>query len=136
MNEITGERHMPRTALSRLGLPLAMLVVQVASADAAALPARIGACSVTTVKQVESRLEGMPDSGSAIAYDNGGYQVSYDMIAAIQASRGGDEVKLCLTYIPHPCPPGDIRGRVYRATNLRTGGHWSAPDAEHACGGA
>jgi hypothetical protein len=127
---------MSRKPFSMVGALVAVLVCHSASAGAAALPARVGACSVTTVKQIESRLEGMPNSGSAISYDNGGYQVSYDMIAAIQASRPGDAVKLCLTYIPHPCPPGDVRGRVYRATNLRSGGHWSAPDAEHACGGA
>ncbi len=59
-------------------------------AKIAALPASVGQCSVTTVKQIESRLEGMPDSGSAISYVNGGYQVSYDIIPAIQASRPGE----------------------------------------------
>jgi hypothetical protein len=117
-------------------LALAMVALGAAFASAAPLPSRVGACSVTTVKRIESRLEGMPNSGSAIVYDNGGYQVSYDTIPAMKAPRPGDAVKLCLTYIPHPCPPGDVRGRVYRATNLRTGEHWSAADAEHGCGGA
>ena len=105
-------------------------------AGADPLPAKVGQCSVTAVKRIESRLEGMPTSGSAISYVNGGYQVSYDMIPAIQASRRGNSVRLCLVSIPRKCPPGDSRGRIYRATNLRTGGTWTAPDSEHSCGGA
>lgn len=119
-----------------LGCAVSALVFGTPPADAAPLPQRVGACSVTTVKQVETRLEGMPGSGSAISYVNGGYQVSYDTVPAIEASRPGDTVRLCLVSIPKNCPPGDARGRIYRATNLRTHGSWSAADAEHACGGA
>jgi len=43
---------------------------------------------------------------------------------------------LCLVSIPAGCPRGDVRGRIYRATNLRTGETWQAPDSEHSCGGA
>jgi hypothetical protein len=78
----------------------------------------------------------MPSSGSAISYVNGGYQVSYDIVRGIQASRPGDRVRLCLISVPKNCPPGDARGRVYRATNLRSGASWTAPDSEHSCGGA
>lgn len=106
------------------------------AASAAPLPTRVGACAATTVKTVEYRLEGMPSSGSAISYRNGGYQVSYDKIPAMAASRRGDPVRLCLVSVPQKCPKGDTRGRVYRATNLRTGRTWTAPDAEHSCGGA
>lgn len=113
-----------------------LTTIAAVAAHAAPLPGRLGACSTTAIKQVETRLEGMPASGSAVRYANGGYQVSYDTIAAITASRPGDPVRLCLTYIPKPCPPGDARGRIYRATNLRTGASWSAADSEHACGGA
>ncbi len=121
---------------SAVGIAALMLAFGMTAADAAALPTRVGQCSVTTVKQIASRLEGMPGSGSAISYANGGYQVSYDTIPAIKASRSGDSVKLCLVSIPRHCPPGDARGRVYRANNLRSGGSWTAPDAEHGCGGA
>jgi hypothetical protein len=114
----------------------AMVVSEAMTANAAALPTHVGACSVTTVKQIETRLEGMPGSGSAISYDNGGYQVSYDTIPAIQASRAGDSIRLCLVSIPKHCPPDDARGRIYRAINLRSGGTWTAADAEHSCGGA
>ena len=119
-----------------IAVAVATFTLGVPAASAAPLPTRLGQCSVTRVKQVETRLEGMPNSGSAITYENGGYQVSYDMIPAIEASRPGDPVRVCLVSIPEHCPPGDARGRVYRATNLRSKGTWKAPDAEHSCGGA
>jgi hypothetical protein len=103
---------------------------------AAPLPKRVGQCSETTVKSVDYRLEGAPDSGSAISYVNGGYQVSYDTIPAIRRSRRGDRVRLCLIELPTDCPKGDDRGKIYRATNLRTGQSWEAPDSQHSCGGA
>ncbi|HEX3917740.1 MAG TPA: lysozyme inhibitor LprI family protein [Caulobacteraceae bacterium] len=102
----------------------------------AALPRQVGHCSLTSIKVVETRLEDTPGSGSAIGEVNGGYQVSYDTIPAMDASRRGDPVLECLISIPHPCPPGDTRGRVYAVGNLRTLQAWSQPDAEHMCGGA
>lgn len=125
-----------RVLPAAIGLAVSIVASGTLPAGAAPLPTRVGACSLTTVKQVEFRLEGMPGSGSAIVYENGGYQVSYDTIAAIEASRPGDPVRLCLVSIPKNCPPGDARGRVYRGTNLRTKGSWTAADAEHSCGGA
>jgi uncharacterized protein len=107
-----------------------------------ALPARVGDCALTAVKQVGTRLEDgqtgqqIPGSGSAVAEADGGYQVSYDTIPAIEASRPGDPVLVCLISIPRGCPPGDDRGRNYAVGNLRTLGAWQAPDAEHMCGGA
>jgi hypothetical protein len=77
-----------------------------------------------------------PGSGSAIVFANGGYQVSYEQEAAVDRSRPGDPVRICLVSIPKDCPPGDDRGRVYKTTNLRTHGSWTLPDAEHMCGGA
>jgi hypothetical protein len=78
----------------------------------------------------------IPNSGSAINYTDGGYQVSYDNEPGIENSNIGDKVRLCLTYIPTDCPPGDNRGKIYKVTNLRTGTTWELPDAEHLCGGA
>ena len=100
------------------------------------LPTQEGACALTTIRQVGSRLEGMPDSGSAVAETDGGYQVSYDVIPAITASQRGDPTLLCLISIPRHCPRGDTRGRIYSAANLRTLGAWSEADAEHSCVGA
>ncbi|MGO4872137.1 MAG: hypothetical protein ACLPGW_16275 [Roseiarcus sp.] len=105
------------------------------------LPKHVGDCATTKVQKVETRLvdgSGQPvkGSGSAVDFANGGYQVSYDTVPEVEASRRGDEVKICLVSIPHPCPPGDKRGRVYKTTNLRTKGSWTLPDSEHSCGGA
>jgi hypothetical protein len=105
-------------------------------AMAAGLPQRVGQCVETRIKQVTTRLEGAADSGSAVEFDNEGYQVSYDRVPAVDNSRAGDPVTLCLVSIPKGCPPGDNRGRRYRATNKRTHQRWTLPDAEHMCGGA
>ena len=99
------------------------------------LPIEIGACSETTIADIGYRL-GEPDTGSAISYDNGGGQVFYDTIPEIHRSEVGDAVQLCLVSVPEDCPPGDDRGKIYRATNLRTGESWEAPDSQHSCGGA
>jgi hypothetical protein len=103
--------------------------------NAEPLPTEIGACSETTITDIGYRL-GDPDTGSAISYANGGVQISYDTIPEIHRSQVGDAVKLCLVSLPEDCPPGDDRGKIYSATNLRTGEAWEAPDSQHSCGGA
>ena len=102
----------------------------------AALPKSLGVCSLTTVSRVGSRLEGDPGSGSAIEEANGAMQISYEEIAAVNASRRGDPTLVCLVGLPSDCPAGDDRGKTYAAANLRTLGAWTAADAEHMCGGA
>lgn len=102
----------------------------------AGLPTQVGQCVSTTIKEVSTRLEDTPGSGSAVSFANGGYQVSYDQVPEVDASQAGDAVKMCLEEIPDNCPPGDNRGSTYKVTNLRTGGSWSLPDSEHMCGGA
>lgn len=101
-----------------------------------AAPANVGDCIQTTVTVVGPRLEGVPESGSSVTYANGLYQVSYDVVPAIANTQPGDDVRLCLVSVPENCPPGDNRGRVYDATNLRTNETWTAPDSQHMCGGA
>jgi hypothetical protein len=103
---------------------------------AQALPTRVGDCVNTAIKSVETRLEGATDSGSAVSCTNGGYQVGYDTVPAIEQSRRGDPARMCLVSIPKNCPKGDDRGKVYRTTNLRTHQSWSLADSEHMCGGA
>src|SRR5581483_11934391 len=120
----------------RAALAGAALMAAAGQAGADTLPIRPGQCEMTRVKDVTTRLEGVADSGSAIEYTNTGYQVSYDQIPGIDHSRPGDPIKLCLISIPQNCPPGDNRGRQYKATNLRTHESWQAADAEHMCGGA
>jgi len=117
-------------------LAAVILVLGAAQSNAAPLPIKVGQCSVTQIAELGSRLEGVPDSGSAVRYENGGVQVAYDELPGMKGSRVGDRVRLCLVSIPEDCPPGDDRGRVYRAKNLRTGKSWEEPDAEHLCGGA
>jgi hypothetical protein len=122
--------------LAMAGLVLLALLAQpqFAPARAAALPTTIGQCSETVITTIGHRLENS-DSGSVVQYKNGLVQISYDVIAAIHRSHVGDKVKVCLLSIPQ-CRPGDDRGKIYRATNLRTGESWEAPDSQHSCGGA
>jgi hypothetical protein len=114
----------------------AFLAAFVGPALSAGLPTTVGECNSTKITQFGSRLDGVPNSGSAVTYANGGHQVSYDMVPGIQHSRVGDPIKLCLIQLPSNCPPGDDRGKIYRATNLRTHATWEAPDTQHSCGGA
>jgi len=100
------------------------------------VPTKVGQCVTTRISQLSSRLENMPDSGSAVNYANGLYQVSYDTIPGLVTARVGDSVKLCLKSVPSGCPKGDDRGKSYAATDLRTNKSWEAMDSEHMCGGA
>lgn len=123
----------------KTGLPIAVatvLALLAGSGSAGPLPTELGACAVTRISALGSRLDGVPDSGDAVEYANGGYGVSYDLVPALRAARVGDKVRLCLTAVPEDCPPGDDRGFVYRAEDQRTGGSWELPNAEHMCGGA
>jgi hypothetical protein len=118
---------------------LALLVpsaLPAAPAFAAAKPTAVGQCVTTAIRLKGSRLEGMPDSGDAVAYANGIVGVSYERVPGLRTARAGDRVKLCLTSLPAGCPPGDDRGKTYKATDLRTHKSWELPDAEHMCGGA
>lgn len=105
-------------------------------------PTRVGACVKTSIKSIGTRLSDgatgkpVPGSGSAVNYADGGYGVSYSTIPAIERSRRGDPIHLCLIRIPTGCPKGDDRGKEYKATNLRTRRSWTLPDSEHSCGGA
>ena len=124
-----------------LGAVVASLIT-LAPAFADPLPTQIGQCGRTAISKIGTRLQdgstgrAIPGSGSAVEFENGGYQVSYETLPQITRSRPGDPVQMCLVSIPQDCPPGDARGRVYKTTNLRTRQSWSLPDSEHSCGGA
>jgi hypothetical protein len=111
-------------------------------AMSASMPDRLDACTRSTIAKLEHRLQGgnggqfVPDSGSAVRFANGGYQVSYSEIEAVHNSKVGDPVLICLVLLPSDCPRGDTRGKVFTTTNLRTLESWTMPDAEHSCGGA
>ena len=100
----------------------------------------VGQCFHTRVARVETRLEDkdgpVASSGSQIELADGHVNVSYDQEPAIDHSKVGDPVRLCVARLPTRCPAGDHRGIIYRAQNLRTGGRWTLADAEHMCGGA
>lgn len=100
------------------------------------IPTEVGQCVKTTIEEIASRLEGMPDSGDAVIYANGVYGISYEVVTGLRMSRAGDPVELCLTALPQDCPPGDDRGKLYSATNLKNNESWELPDAQHRCGGA
>ena len=128
-------------------LAASSLVVQPADAQRRTVrndppPARPGLCAYTHVREVTQRLEDgrthrvIRDSGSAVSFANGLYQVSYEQVPAVNRSRRGDAVFICLMKLPEHCPPGDRRGRIYTTTNLRTVESWTLPDSEHSCGGA
>jgi hypothetical protein len=123
-------------------LPIASILLGSLPAMAQIAPTREFTCEKTTITQLDHRLRSgtsgpfVPDSGSAVRFADGISQVSYDELDAIRQSRIGDPVFLCLIRIPRNCPPGDDRGRLYTATNLRTLGSWTMPDSQHDCGGA
>ncbi len=79
---------------------------------AGGMPTHVGHCSTTAVKKVETRLvygstgQAVPGSGSAIEFANGGYQVSYEQLAAVDRSRPGDPVRICLVFDPAGLPAG------------------------------
>jgi hypothetical protein len=132
------EQTMPaRIRATALALLTAILPLS-ATARADDLPTRIGACSETKITFIGGRLEGDAnfETGTAVQFDNGGTQISYDREEGVATSRVGDPVRICLVSIPEGCPPGDDRGKVYATTNLRTGASWEMPDSSHMCGGA
>lgn len=115
---------------------IAALSTVSATSQAESRPTKVGQCVTTSVSKVGTRLEGAPGSGTSITFSNGIYLVDYETVPAAEASKHGDKVKLCLKSLPTGCPPGDSRGKMYTATNLRTNGSFTLPDSEHACGGA
>lgn len=128
------------TGFALLALPVAAFAQGRVRNDSA--PVRPGTCAFTHVARISQRPEDgvthrvIPNSGSAVTFANGLYQVSYDQVGAVNRSRRGDPVYICLMKLPTNCPPGDHRGKLYTTTNLRTEEAWTLPDAEHGCGGA
>jgi len=125
--------------------PPKWLAASVPSYDALKRMLKVGECTAATVQEVSYRLCS-PDesnvcipsagSGSSITLSNGIYGVDYEAVPQVHASEIGDPVIACLASVPSDCPPGDDRGYVWSVRNLRTGGKWQLPDAEHMCGGA
>jgi hypothetical protein len=100
------------------------------------VPTKVGQCVQTRIARITSRLVDAPDSGTHVDYANGIYGVDYEPVAPVLRSKVGDKIELCLASLPQDCPPGDERGKMYAAFNVRTQEYWQLPDAEHMCGGA
>jgi prepilin-type processing-associated H-X9-DG protein len=134
-------------------LSAALLIVTMLRAPALATPRSVvsvithqrehaGQCFATRVKSVGFRLQdaftGKPNvgSGSAVVFADGHVNVSYDQLPAVDTSRQGDPVRLCVRAVPTDCPARYDAGIVYRAKNLRSGQSWELSDTIHACDGA
>jgi hypothetical protein len=97
------------------------------------------ACVKTSISEITSRFQpdinASPDDGSAVSFENGGFQVSYERSSrsSVRSRRSGADVP---GVDPAGLPPGDDRGRIYTTTNLRTQASWTLPDSQHFCGGA
>jgi len=136
-------------------LILAATCVQPVQSKGREALARTGACAETTITKISDRFDetlspspfklgekldehGEPvmDPGSYVRYANGAEQIEGKWIAGVARSRLGDRVRLCTVWKPRDCPPGDDRGRIYKATNLRTNERWQMPESWHSCDGA
>jgi hypothetical protein len=109
------------------------------------LPGKVGECADTTITAITDRFGADltppasrkgADKGTIVRFSNSGVQVSLEKERAVARSQIFDKVNMCLVSIPRDCPAGDIRGRVYKTTNLRTGESWNLANDVHSCGGA
>ena len=117
---------------------LASLMTSHALAFDASIPKSIGACVDTTIAEISGvyRSPAPNKDGAIVGYANGVAGVSFRQEPEIERSKVGDPIRLCLVEIEKDCGRDDPRGRIYAATNLRTGGHWRLGNSMHACGGA
>jgi hypothetical protein len=106
------------------------------------MPRKVGECFETTITSITDRYgddiaerakKGV-DPGTIVRFSNSGVQVSMRREKSIVRSQVFDKVNLCLVEVPKECP-GDLRGRVYRTTNLRTKESWSLANDVKNCGG-
>jgi hypothetical protein len=106
------------------------------------MPRKVGECADTTITSITDRYgEDLParakkgvDPGTIVRFSNSGVQVSMRRENPILHSQVFDKVNMCLVEVPKECP-GDLRGRIYRTTNLRTKESWSLANDIKNCGG-
>jgi len=106
------------------------------------LPRKVGECAETTITSITDRYgEDLParakkgaDPGTIVRFSNSGVQVSLRRENTILHSQVFDKVNMCLVEVPKECP-ADLRGRIYRTTNLRTKESWSLANDVKNCGG-
>ena len=116
----------------------AILAAAAAYAEDATVPRRVGTCVVTTIVDITGiyRNPRPGPEGAIVNYANGVAGVSFARAPEVEHSAVGDPVRLCLVAVDRDCRRDDPRGRVYRATNLRTKGAWQLGNSMHACNGA
>ena len=117
---------------------LTSLTTSHALATDARIPKRIGACVETTIAEISGvyRSPAPNKDGAIVDYANGVAGISFKQEPEIERSKIGDPIRLCFVEIDKNCRRDDPRGRIYSATNLRTGGSWRLGNSMHACGGA
>jgi hypothetical protein len=106
------------------------------------LPGKIGECAETTITSITDRYgedlapraKKGSDPGTIVRFSNSGAQVSMRRENSVAHSQVFDKVSMCLVEVPKECP-GDLRGRIYRTTNLRTKESWSLANDVKNCGG-
>ncbi|MGB8313528.1 MAG: hypothetical protein WCE69_03490 [Aestuariivirga sp.] len=101
---------------------------------------RPGQCAKTTITKVTTRfgepvLDSNMDAGTAIEFENGSHQVSYDR-AGLSDVKPGQSAVVCMMSRLHDCPEGDDRGTLLLTFDLETGTQWALTDTQHMCGGA
>jgi hypothetical protein len=75
------------------------------------------------------------DAGTAIEFENGSHQVSYDRDGLYGVKRGQLAV-VCMMSRLHDWPEGDDRGILLLTFDLETRTQWTLTDTQHMCGGA
>jgi hypothetical protein len=90
------------------------------------------------IRPQDGDLHSCSGGGSGgISYTNDRTQSGeYAYVPAMENSRPGDRVRLCLVSVMVGCPPGDDRGQTFTAYNFRTHGKWRKANGNHQCGGA
>ena len=108
------------------------------------IPQTSGQCVLTKIKSITTRwgeeiTNDNAGDGTSVEYDNGGslveYQRSDTFTNMSNVVKAGHPAVMCLVSIPHDCPIGDDRGRVFYSYDLVTATDWLMADSQHSCGG-
>jgi hypothetical protein len=92
-------------------------------------PQRVGDCADTKIEYIGKRIGGATGTRNVVRFLNG-LQLGYNSAPAIDRSRKGDLVRVCLVSIPSGCPKNYLGRALYSTTNLRTGRRWTLIDSD------
>ncbi len=98
-------------------------------------------CAWTRVTDVGSRFADEPilpdgSNGISVSFKSGLSLIAYTSNPAIEKTKIGARVQVCLVQEMRGCPPGDDRGKTYRVYDPLQGIAWSMGEDLHICGGA